>query len=48
MANMIEITKERYNELLAAEEDLHALEEAGVHNWEGYYMAIEAGERNEM
>ena len=37
---MISITKERYEELLQAEEDLQALEDAGVDNWEGYELAF--------
>jgi len=37
---MVEITEERYEELLQAEEDLQALEDAGVNNWEGYELAF--------
>lgn len=33
---MIEMTVERYVELVAAEEELERLMAAGVDNWEGY------------
>ena len=41
MEPMISISKLRYNELLEAEEKLHALENAGVDNWDGYDFAME-------
>ena len=37
----VEISKERYQELLDAETKLCALESAGVDNWEGYDDAME-------
>ena len=37
---MVEITEERYNELLKAEKFIYALEEAGVDNWDGYEIAL--------
>jgi hypothetical protein len=39
--DMISISKERYDELIAVEEKLSALECAGVDNWEGYDFAME-------
>lgn len=41
MAEMITITKDRFEELVAAEEWVDALEAAGVDNWEGYDFAID-------
>lgn len=38
---MIEITEERYNDLLDSEMWELALERAGVDNWEGYEYAQE-------
>ena len=38
---MVEITKERYEELLEAYYFLNALEAAGVDNWEGYGIAVD-------
>jgi len=37
---MINITKERYEQLLRAERELQALEEAGVDDWDGYEIAM--------
>lgn len=37
----VTISKERYDELLDAEEFLNCLEAAGVDNWEGYDYAQE-------
>lgn len=37
----VTISKERYDELLEAEEFLNCLEVAGVDNWEGYEYAQE-------
>lgn len=41
MEEMIYISKERYEELLDAENLLDALQCAGVDNWEGYDYAME-------
>lgn len=38
---MVEISAERYEALIKAEEKLEALEGAGVDNWEGYDIAME-------
>lgn len=38
----VEITKERYDELIKCEGILNALYAAGVDNWEGYDFAMEA------
>ena len=38
---MIEITKERYEELLESYYFLNALVAAGVDNWEGYGIAVD-------
>jgi hypothetical protein len=38
---MIDITEERYQDLLQSEKQLEALEAAGVDNWNGYEMAME-------
>lgn len=37
---MMSISRKRYEELLRAEEELEALEAAGVNNWEWYGEAI--------
>lgn len=37
----VEITEQRYHELLNAEKRLIALESAGVDNWEGYEFVME-------
>lgn len=37
----VEITEERYDELVEAEQVLDALLNAGVDNWEGYDYAME-------
>ncbi|QFG06670.1 host RecBCD nuclease inhibitor [Proteus phage Myduc] len=47
MPEMVEITKERYEELLQAEDKLNALECAGVDNWCGYDEAMDALEEEE-
>ena len=39
---VVEISPERYQELLDAERLLNALEAAGVDNWEGYDAAVES------
>ena len=36
---MIEISEKRYKELLQAEKELQALEDAGVDSWDGYEIA---------
>ena len=41
MEEMIEITKKEYESLLKDSEWLRALEAAGVDNWEGYDIAID-------
>lgn len=41
MKDTIVISKDRYNELLEAEEKLNCLEAAGVDNWDGYDFAME-------
>jgi len=38
---MVEITKERLEELLEMEDILRCLQAAGVDNWEGYDYAME-------
>jgi hypothetical protein len=38
---MITITKTEYNNLIAAQKLLDALEANGVDNWEGYYDSIQ-------
>ena len=38
---MIDITQERYEELLDAEHFLMCLEAGGVDNWVGYDLALE-------
>lgn len=47
MEREIAITQKRYDELIAAEEKLMALEGAGVDNWEGYDFAMESLWENE-
>ena len=42
MEEMINISKERYEELLQSEKELNALYSCGVDNWEGYEEAMEA------
>jgi hypothetical protein len=42
----ITISRKRFDELIAAETELNALEEAGVDNWEGYSYAMETLEEN--
>lgn len=37
---MVDITQERYQELLAAEDLVDALQAAGVDNWDGYEHAM--------
>lgn len=37
---MPEISDQRYNEMLRAEQKLQRLERAGVYNWEGYNEAL--------
>lgn len=37
----VEITKERYDELVEAEDFLQCLQAAGVDNWDGYDIAQE-------
>jgi len=43
----IEISKERYEELLEEEKLLNALRNAGVDNWDGWDFAIDSLERIE-
>ncbi len=38
----VTITREEYDSLRQASETLQALEDAGVDNWEGYELAMEA------
>jgi hypothetical protein len=38
---MITISKEEYDELVKDSDFLHALEQAGVDNWEGYSDAVD-------
>jgi len=45
MKEMVEISKDRLDALLDAEDFLTALIEAGVDNWSGYSMAQEILER---
>lgn len=39
MSEKIEIDREEYEELLAIQKFMRALEAAGVDNWEGYEIA---------
>ena len=39
---MVEITEERYDELVRADNILGALYAAGVDNWEGFEIALES------
>lgn len=41
MTKMIEVSEDRYDELLDAEQFLEALSDVGVDNWNGYYLALE-------
>lgn len=41
------ITDKRLAELLACEKQLHALEAAGVDNWEGYEIAMQEEDEDE-
>ena len=43
----MEITKERYDELLEAELMMNALEAAGVDNWDGYSEAMKIRKQDE-
>lgn len=45
---MIEITKKEYIEFLENSRWLRALEAAGVDNWEGYNIAIDYYDGNEI
>ena len=40
---MIELTEERYKELLDSEKKLQCLEAGGVDNWEWYSESLEEG-----
>lgn len=47
MEEKIEISKSEYEELIEDQKLLHALQGAGVDNWEGYDFALEALEADE-
>jgi hypothetical protein len=40
-SNIITISKDHYEELIACQRKLEALEAAGVDNWEGYGYAMD-------
>ena len=46
MGEVVEITKERYEELLQSERELIALESWGVDNWSGYSEAMSSLEED--
>lgn len=48
MEEMVEITKEEYEELLNASTFLRALEAAGVDGWDGYDIAQEIRDGGEI
>lgn len=46
MNETVEISKSEYQKLLEAEKLLHALQVAGVDNWDGYEQALDILEEN--
>jgi hypothetical protein len=47
MEETITITKQEYDQLVEDQQFLHALQNAGVDNWEGYDYALELLEKDE-
>lgn len=45
--NIIEISPEEYEQLLADQNLLECLRSAGVYNWEGYQMAMDMFEEGD-